>query len=209
MLGIAGDTSTKGRVLALLKRSPGAAAGDVAGELGITVTAARRHLGDLQAAGLVDARVQRPCGRGRPQHAYALTRDGEAAFPRRYAELCADVLAHLELLYGSGAILEVFGARDAKLRALWAPRLGGGSLEDRLRSLAAILCEQGYEASVCRGPHGELYLLEGNCPALEVARSFPQLCHGETRLYAELLGVPVVRESIITQGAPACRYRVG
>lgn len=208
MLAIAGDTSTKGRVLALLKRGSSAAAA-VACELGITVTAARRHLGDLQAAGLVEVRLQRPGGRGRPQHVYGLTREGEATFPRRYAELCADVLAHVETLYGTGAILEVLGARDARLRSLWAPRLADGCLEERLRALAAILCEQGYEASVGHGPAGELYLVEGNCPVLDVARTFGQLCQGEMLLYSQLLDVPVVRESLITQGAPVCRYRVG
>ena len=67
---------------------------------------------------------------------------------------------------------------------------------------------QGYAAEALQ-EDGVWYLVEHNCPALKVARDFSQLCQSEQKLYADLLGVPVVRESRIACGASECRYRVG
>ena len=200
--------STKGRVLSVLRDRSCGTAQDVAEALGITAPAARRHLTDLQSAGLLVSRVEKPAGRGRPQHVFALTPDGEDVFPKRYAQLCADILDHVQSLYGEGAILEVLSARNVKLEALWAGRVVGDTLEDRLESLVAVLCECGYQARALRGDDGALYLDEHNCPSLEVARQYGQLCQSEAELYARLLGAPVARETQISRGAPSCRYRV-
>ena len=205
---LASPDSTKGRVLGLLKTRAGGTAQEVAGALGITTPAARRHLSDLEAAGLVEARVEKGRGRGRPQFVYALTRNGEAHFPKQYAELCADILEHVEHLYGSGAVLEVLDARNAKLLEAWGPRVASGPIEARLEALAEILNEFGFAARVVRDGDA-LFLDEGNCPSLEVAQRFAQICRAEETLYGRLLGVPVRRETHILRGAASCRYRVG
>lgn len=201
--------STKGRVLTLLRGWSGGTAQDVADALGVTVPAARRHLMDLEAAGLIQSQVEKPAGRGRPQHVFSLTTNGEHTFPKRYAQLAHDILEHVETLYGSGAILEVLSARNAKLIESWQDRICGQTLMEKLECLAGVLNEHGYEARIEIGEDGVLYLLEGNCPALEVARQYGQLCQSETELYAKLLDARVVRESQISQGASVCRYQIG
>lgn len=201
--------STKGRVLTLLRGWTGGTAQDVADALGVTVPAARRHLMDLEAAGLIHSQVEKPAGRGRPQHVFSLTPDGEHAFPKRYAQLAHDILEHVETLYGSGAIIEVLSARNAKLMESWQDRVCGGTILEKLECLVGVLNEHGYEARIEIAEDGRLYLLEGNCPALEVARQYGQLCQSETELYAKLLDTNVVRESQISQGASVCRYRIG
>jgi predicted ArsR family transcriptional regulator len=201
--------STKGRVLTLLRGWTGGTAQDVADALGVTVPAARRHLMDLEAAGLIHSQVERPAGRGRPQHVFSLTVDGEHTFPKRYAQLAHDILEHVETLYGSGAILEVLSARNAKLLEAWQERICGETLLEKLECLIGVLNEHGYEARLEISEDGTLYLLEGNCPALEVARQYGQLCQSETELYTKLLNAHVVRESQISQGASVCRYRIG
>ena len=207
-MNIALNDSPKGRVLYLLRGAGGGTAQDVADALGVTVPAARRHLGDLLEAGLIEARIERQSGRGRPQHIFALTVSGEAVFPKRYAELCGDILQHVQSLYGDGAILEVLSARNVKLMELWRERVQGSSVAQKLECLVAVLNEIGYQASIEIGEHGELYLLEGNCPSLEVAKEFGQLCRAEGELYEQLLGAHVVRDSQISTGASVCRYRV-
>ena len=202
------NDSTKSRVLYLLRGWSGGTAQDVADALGVTVPAARRHLLDLLEAGFVESRIEKPAGRGRPQHVYCLTPSAEEVFPKRYAELCGDILSHVQSLYGEGAILEVLSARNAKLLELWGQRVGGTTLRDRLECLVGILNECGYQATL-EADGGALYLVEGNCPSLEVARKFSQLCSAEAELYERLLEVPVVRETQIATGNSACRYRVG
>ena len=198
---------TKARLLELVKRHGAPTVQALAQELDISVPAARKHLCDLQESGLVTARTEKPGGRGRPQHVYALSERGESTFPKSYATLCSDVFRHIEQLFGEGAVLQILDARQAELhRRLFASVQG--ELPERLETLALKLCEAGYAAEALQ-EDGVWYLVEHNCPALKVARDFSQLCQSEQKLYADLLGVPVVRESRIACGASECRYRVG
>ncbi len=198
---------TKARLLELVKRQGAPTVQALAQELDISVPAARKHLCDLQESGLVTARTEKPGGRGRPQHVYALSERGESTFPKSYATLCSDVFRHIEQLFGEGAVLQILDARQAELHCRLFASVQG-ELPERLETLALKLCEAGYAAEALQ-EDGVWYLVEHNCPALKVARDFSQLCQSEQKLYADLLGVPVVRESRIACGASECRYRVG
>ena len=198
---------TKTRLLELVKRHGAQTAQALAHELNISVPAARKHLQDLQEAGLLSARTEKPGGRGRPQHVYTLSERGESTFPKSYATLCSDVLGHIQQLFGEGAVLQVMDARRAELYR----RLGSvvqGDLEGRIQILAGELQQAGYAAEVLF-EGGAWFLVERNCPALKVARDFQQLCDSELSLYRDLLGVAVTRESRIACGAAECRYRIG
>ena len=201
---------TKSRLLDLLKRHGPQTVQDLAGRLQITSPAARRHLGDLQAQGLVQAQVEKPGGRGRPQYVFGLTEHAEeCTFPKTYASLCLDVLESVSELYGRGAVDEVLQVRsdrlEALLRELLPPEM---PLEEKLRRLVGPLTELGF------APHlecvdGQWYLVQCNCPNLQVARQFKVLCSTEIAMYAKLLGVPVTREEHMACGQPSCRYRLG
>jgi predicted ArsR family transcriptional regulator len=206
MLNLAAE-STKSRVLYVLRGQGGGTAQDVADALEVSVPAARRHLMDLEADGLLESQVHRPGGRGRPQHVFRVSGKGEGHFPKRYAQLCTEVFEHIEKLYGSGAVLSVLSERNVKLLELWQPRVYG-SLESRVHALCEILNELGYHASVEQS--GTSWLLhQGNCPSLEVSRQFSQLCDSERELYTRLLETQVVREARVLEGASTCCYRIG
>lgn len=201
---------TKHRLLELLKRNGPQTVQDLAVGLGVSVPGARRHLIDLQEQGLIEARTERPGGRGRPQHVFLLTDRGEAAFPKTYSTLCVDVLRHVEELFGEGAVLQVLDARSAEL----AQRLQTDlpitlPLEERVRRLAEWLNGVGFDAVVESGEGGVWYVVERNCPNLTVARQYPQLCRSELGMFAQVLGLPVTRETRIACGQGSCRYRIG
>ncbi|MFN8510010.1 MAG: HTH domain-containing protein [Deinococcaceae bacterium] len=204
---IEGENS-KARLLGLLKSCNGSTAQDLAQDLSVSVPAVRRHLVDLSQAGWVTVHVEKRCGRGRPQQVYRLSQKGEGLFPKRYAHLCLDILAHLESLFGSDALLKTMDAREDKLFQEWLPRFENcTTLEAKLYVLVEVLCEAGYQARlVFEG--SQAYLEQGNCPNLEVACTYKQLCVAEQRLYERLLETSVVRESQISSGAGFCRYRV-
>ncbi len=198
---------TKARLLELVKRLGAPTAQALAHELEISLPAARKHLCDLQEAGLVSARTEKPGGRGRPQHVYVLSDRGESTFPKSYASLCSDVLGHVQKLFGEGAVLQVLTARQAEMYQRLAPGIQG-DLAERVQTLAGKLREAGYAAEAVQDG-GVWFLIERNCPALKVAREYGQMCESELKLYTDLLGVPVVRESRIACGAAECRYRIG
>ena len=198
---------TKARLLELVKRHGAPTAQALALELEISIPAARKHLCDLQEAGLVSSRTEKPGGRGRPQMVYLLSDRGESTFPKSYATLCSDLLAHVNQLFGEGAVLQVLGARQAELYRRLSPGVQG-DLPQRIELLAQKLQEAGYAAEAVQ-ENGVWYLIERNCPALKVARDYGELCDSELQLYTDLLGVPLVRETRIACGAAECRYRVG
>ncbi|ULH16607.1 MarR family transcriptional regulator [Deinococcus sp. KNUC1210] len=199
--------NTKSRLLEVVKRHGAQTAQALARELEISVPAARKHLQGLQEAGLIAARTEKPGGRGRPQHVYALSERGESTFPKSYATLCSDVLSHVQQLFGEGAVLQVMDARRAELYRRLSSVVQG-DLDQRVQILAHELKEAGYAAEVIY-ERGAWFLVERNCPALKVARDFGQLCESELNLYRDLLGTNVVRESRIACGAAECRYRIG
>lgn len=201
---------TKTRLLELVKRHGAQTAQDLAQGLEISVPAARRHLCDLQEQGLVEARTERPGGRGRPQHVYALTERGEAAFPKTYSSLCVDVLRHIESLFGSEALLKVLDARNTEIAGRFRSEMAGDlPLGERVQNLVRRLNEHGFDASAVQDGQGQWTFTQHNCPNLTVARQYSQLCSAEMTLYGDLLGVPVTRETRIACGQGSCRYRVG
>ncbi|MVN85346.1 MarR family transcriptional regulator [Deinococcus sp. HMF7620] len=200
---------TKTRLLELVKRHGPQTAQDLAARLEVSIPAARRHLCDLQDQGLLESRTERPGGRGRPQHVFALTDRGEAAFPKTYSSLCVDVLRHIEALYGAGAVLEVLGARNTEIAGRLRPELPAAApLGERVQTLVAHLTEHGFDAAAYE-IDGQWHLIQHNCPNLTVARQYAQLCAAESTLYAELLGVPVARDTRIACGQGTCHYRIG
>ncbi|WP_291428113.1 metalloregulator ArsR/SmtB family transcription factor [Deinococcus sp.] len=200
---------TKTRLLELVKRHGPQTAQDLAQGLEVSVPAARRHLCDLQEQGLIEARTERPGGRGRPQHVFVLTERGEAAFPKTYSSLCVDVLRHIERLFGEGAVLKVLDARNSEIISHFVQDVPAHlPLGERIQGLVTRLNRHGFDAVVHQ--EGEQwYFTQRNCPNLTVARQYAQLCAAEQTLYAALLGVPVERETRMACGQGNCRYRVG
>lgn len=201
---------TKRRLLELLKRHGPQTVQDLAAHLGMSVPGARRHLADLQDQGLIEARTERPGGRGRPQHVFLLTEQGEAVFPKTYSTLCVDVLRHVQSLFGEGAALQVFEARSLELAERLRAELPDTlPLPERVQRLAAWLTRAGFDAVVEAAGDGTWYIVERNCPNLTVARQYPELCRSELGLFVQVLGVPVTRETRIACGQGSCRYRIG
>jgi predicted ArsR family transcriptional regulator len=200
---------TKTRLLELIKRHGPQTAQDLAYKLEVSVPAARRHLCDLQDGGLIESRTERPGGRGRPQHVFALTDQGEASFPKTYSGLCVDVLRHVQHLFGQGAVMQVFDARSAEIAARLQTELSPASpLPVRVQTFVRVLCEMGFDAVLEQ--EGDSWLVsKRNCPNLTVARQFQELCVSELTMYQTLLGVPMTRETRIACGQSTCLYRIG
>lgn len=200
--------NTKSRLLELIKRHGSMTAQKLSICLEVSVPATRRHLSDLESQGMIEMQVERPSGRGRPQHVYALTDQGENQFAKTYSTLCLDVLRHVEQLYGEGAVMKVFDARNAELAAKLKEELPQSvSLCERLTRLQGKLNEMGFDAEIAE-QDGVWYLTQCNCPNVLVARQYRSLCESELQMYSEVLGVTLIRESHIACGHGVCRYRI-
>jgi predicted ArsR family transcriptional regulator len=80
--------STKTEILALLKRSDGAAVDEIASSLGLASMTVRQHLTALERDALVSASEVRRAT-GRPHYRYALTEDGHRQVAQGYDRMVA------------------------------------------------------------------------------------------------------------------------
>ncbi|MEU0006135.1 ArsR family transcriptional regulator [Streptomyces sp. NPDC006314] len=202
-----GERSTRNRVArSILDHGPSTVA-ELAGRLGLTQAAVRRHLDALVADDVVVAREQRVYGtrtRGRPAKVFALTDCGRDAFDQSYDKLAADALRWIAEREGGAEAVAAFArARIAAQAGAYREAIESVSPDKRAEALAKALSADGYAATARSAPVGE-QLCQHHCPVAHVAEKFPQLCEAETEIFAELLGTHVQRLATIAHGDGVC-----
>ena len=205
-----GYKGMRGELLVELKRTPGVGARQLAARLGLSLTAVRHHLKELEAARVVCHERLHPQGVGAPAFVYRLSERGEGLFPRRYGEALTQVLELVAQREGRAAAVRLLEAHFDALRERIRERLGAAPSPgpaERMQAVATVLSEAGYmaegAATFCCGT-----LVERNCALHEVAERFPEICALETRMLAEVLDGSVERRTHILGGCGACEYKV-
>ncbi|GGY01673.1 helix-turn-helix transcriptional regulator [Streptomyces anandii] len=205
-----GERSTRNRVArSILDHGPSTVA-ELAGRLGLTQAAVRRHLDALAADDVVEARERRVYGartRGRPAKVFALTDCGRDAFDQSYDKLAADALRWIaDQEGGQEAVVAFARARIAAQARAYREAIEGAGPDERAEALARALSQDGYAATARSAPlpHKGEQLCQHHCPVAHVAEQFPQLCEAETEIFAELLGTHVQRLATIAHGDGVC-----
>jgi predicted ArsR family transcriptional regulator len=202
-----GERSTRNRVArSILDHGPSTVA-DLAGRLGLTQAAVRRHLDALAADDVVEAREQRVYGartRGRPAKVFALTDCGRDAFDQSYDKLAAEALRWIAAREGGDEAVVAFARfRMAAQAGAYRKAVEAAAPENRTEALAKALSVDGYAATARNAPVGE-QLCQHHCPVAHVAEQFPQLCDAETEFFSQLLGTHVQRLATIAHGDGVC-----
>ena len=196
----------------LLEGGPQTAVG-LAQALGMTATAARKHLDALEAAGLVQdfseapygPRSLSPRGRGRPAKVFALTATGREIFEQPYDSIATEAVKFIEQQLGSEGVREFAQARFATIMS----EVMGDSDSVSPEELAQRLTDAGFNASLRQAPFGDgVQLCQNACPISHVAAEFPQFCEVETEAIAAAVGVHVTRLSTIASGSSLCTTHV-
>lgn len=204
-------TSTLGasreEIVNLLRARGGVNADELAASLGVSKQCVRKHLDVLERDGYVE-HVPARGERGRPAHVYRLTSKAEALFPKRYDLFAKAILQQIDAVWGERGLNTVFCGCASEMIGRLRPQLEGLAFDARVKRLAELLDQDGYEAEAEKMADGSYLLTEWNCPTTEVARDYRQLCERELEIYRELLGTEVFRESRIVGGASRCVYRV-
>jgi predicted ArsR family transcriptional regulator len=195
-------------------RSSGPSSPDEVGRrVGTSRTSALQQLRALESAGLASHATVKH-GVGRPRHVYDLTPIAQGLFPANYDGLATDMLAAIEAVGGQHLVGEVFRARrvavEKRVRDRLADRLpDGATLAQRVQELAVIQDEAGYLCSATVEDDGtSVRLAEHNCAIFRVATSHPGACAAELKMFTDVLGADVVRESHIMAGDRCCSYRI-
>lgn len=177
----------------------------------MTPTGARKHLDSLLEEGLVAAGSRAAFGpapdrrRGRPARVYSLTKAGRRALDQGHEDLATAVLRFMAERGGPDEV-----AAFAEARALDIERRYSGEVavrattRERTELLAAALTRDGFAASVVPGTGAGVQICQHNCPVVDVAEEFPQLCEQETEALGRLLGAHVTRLATIARGDGVC-----
>jgi predicted ArsR family transcriptional regulator len=206
-----GLASTK--VAELLLAGGPATASSLAQALGMTATAIRKHLEQLESAGYVSSHERAPFGpsengprgRGRPARVFAITASGREFFEESYDDFAVESVRFIHSKLGDEGVREY--AQSYVKDALAELESKRGSLTPE--QLSQELADLGFSASLRPAPVGDAtQLCQHNCPISHVASEFPQFCDAETEAIGELLGVHVTRISTIASGSAICTTHI-
>lgn len=209
------ESRTRDRVLqAISERGPITAA-TLAQDLGLTAPAVRRHLENLEEAGLITEREPAPGirGRGRPARSFVLSDAGHHALESDYDHLATEALRFLAQEAGESAVRRFAESRVAEVETRYAAQLtaAGTDRAARVDALVAALTRDGFAASArpvgepgSKSPFTGIQLCQGHCPVQDAAREFPAFCDAETDAFSRLLGVHVQRLATLAHGDHVC-----
>jgi predicted ArsR family transcriptional regulator len=208
------ERGTRARIARLILENGPVTAAALSTRLGLTPAAVRRHLDNLLAGGLIEARTARRMasrGRGRPAKLFAITDAGRSAFEHAYDDLATSALRFLAEVAGPEAVAEFARRQVAELERRYRAAMASAGA-DKVAALAEALSADGYAASATSAPAlgagGGEQLCQHHCPVAHVAAEFPQLCEAETEAFARLLGTPVQRLATIAHGDGICTTHV-
>lgn len=195
--------TTRGRVLALLRREPRTVS-EVADLLDVTESAVRSHLGSLERDGLVAREALRRLGVGKPPRLWASTPEAEELFPKAYDAVLSALLGVLEEDLDPGTLEDLL--RRVGRRA--APASGAGEDPDtRLAVALEVLEALGSEPRVREDEEGT-WIEGSSCPLSVVVPEHPGVCVLLESLLEELLGTAVRERCDRGGGRPSCAFLV-
>ncbi len=203
------NPATRARVLDLLKREGEQSSSALGAALGLTPMAARLHLYELEAEGLVTARAEAK-GRGRPTKLWMLTEEAARVFPDAHQGLAVDMIKSVEELFGAEGLARLVKKHGDRQRAAYGEKLKSAkSVGERVKRLAKARSGEGYMAEAKKDGRDWL-LIENHCPICSAAKACTGLCAGELKVFQDVLGegVTIAREEHILAGARRCAYRV-
>jgi DeoR family suf operon transcriptional repressor len=201
-----GHKGPRGEVLLHLKHSQPLTARELAHLLGVSLNAARHHLKELEAEGLVQYQRENR-GVGAPVFLYRLSPAGEALFPRRYEEALNGLLDRLVEREGRDVAVGLLQSYFGSLALRLGNELKNSPAQERLRAVVEALSEEGYMAEGTVS-ESDGTLTEHNCAISAVAQRFPEICAAEARFLADVLKAEVARREHILSGCTTCQYQV-
>jgi len=200
-------TSSRERILHLLKTKGRQTASQLAKRLKVTPMAIRQHLSSLEEMVAYDDERH---GVGRPRRVWRLSEKAQSRFPDSHGELAVGMLDAMRAAFGQKGLGQLVAERTKAQIKDYRSRMPerGASLRDRVAALAAIRKEEGYMAEWSRTRDGAFLLIENHCPICAAAEACLGLCKGELELFRKVLGTPIERTEHIPEGARRCVYRI-
>jgi DeoR family suf operon transcriptional repressor len=195
--------SSVGQILIFLQRHAEATIRDLEDELGISTTAVREHLTNLDARGFIATRLVRS-GRGRPRIVYSLTERARELFPRSYDTLMSVLLDEIERQQGGETLHRLLTGVSQRLAENYQQGVQG-NLASRIIDVQKMMEARGIPVDVRATEQSFTFYA---CPYHEVAQDHADVCAMEKRMLEQVLGHSVQSDSAIREGGRCCNFSV-
>jgi predicted ArsR family transcriptional regulator len=195
-----------GRVLKAIQMRGEASIKDVAADLGVTSSAVRLHLTQLQASGAIRAEKVRE-GVGRPYYVYSATPQAHNLFYKDYGELARLLLEEVNETQGPDALQGVLRRVGDRLADVYRDQIWGQELADRVRAWAELLDQRGVPVELEQTEEGYV-LREYGCPYQNVAAENRAVCEMEQVVMARLLESGVKLTQCVLDGHRGCQFTI-
>lgn len=197
--------TTRGRIVELLRRAS-LTVDQIATALGLTDNAVRSHLTSLERDGLVEQRVAKRGGVGKPAFEYRIAADAEPLFSQAYIPVLTQLLEVLRERLPPDEldrVMHAVGSRMAEGRAMTP-----GELEARVRKASALLDALGGATEVETREDGAIAIRGFSCPLSAAVQGHPEVCNAVEAMLSDVIGVPV-HERCDRSDRPKCCFEVG
>ena len=194
-------------ILDLLRQRESLTVAELAKAMEVTATAVRQRLTRLMAQGYVDREAFRS-GRGRPSHRYVLTSLGRRKTGSNFADLAIALWHEIRAIKNEEVRRGLLQRLSQRLGELYANRVQGETIEDRMESLAELFSERRIPFMVDKSQEGLPILTALACPYPDLADQDRAVCAMEKMLFAELLGSSVSLNQCRLDGENCCTFEV-
>jgi DeoR family suf operon transcriptional repressor len=199
-----------GRVLRAIRLRGEARVVDLTADLGISASAVRQHLGQLEAGGAVRT-VKVRDGVGRPYHVYSVTPHGHELFQNDYGDLARFLLDELGEVKEADVLGQVLRRVGRRLAETHRHEVEGNSLAERVEALSHWLRRRGVPARIESVGDG-FELRSRGCPYHSVAADNQAICEIDRQVMARLLWADVRRIDCAFDGDStekgSCRFMI-
>lgn len=177
---------------------------DMASALEVTATAIRQRLTRLMAQGFVERTATR-AGRGRPSHSYALTGKGRRKAGSNFGDLAVALWKEIVAIPDPAVRRVLIQRVSERLAELYADRVEGLSVDQRMEQLAKVFRERRVAFNVDR-TGGKPRLTAGSCPYPDLADRDRNICAMERQLLTRLLGTRLHMLECRLDGDSCCSF---
>ena len=189
--------STRGRVVALLRRGPHTVE-ELAAKLDLTDNAVRAQLASLERDGVIVAAGQRREGTvGKPATLYATSPASDTIFSTAYAPTLAALIAELGQRLTTAELRTILKGTGRPLAPADSAKTFKARVENAARLLADLVARpNGYEVQ----SHG--------CPLAQAVNAHPQTCRIVEQLLSEVTDAKVHEHCDRTSDRPKCAFHI-
>ncbi len=191
-------------LLDLLRKHSTLSVTQMAKSMEVTATAVRQRLTRLMGQGHVQ-RSTLKSARGRPVHRYELTTTGRRLSGANFADLAIALWEETRSIKDPEVRRGLLERISKRLAAMYADQIEGETLEDKMRSVVALLADRRIPFEV--DTSGLLPILKAHaCPYPELAERDRSVCAMERIMFTELLGQNVRLNECRLDGGNCCTF---